>query len=184
MAKIGRQKDGVRQPREAKKRPPRGAASPTSPRRLQALEKQRQAVTMRIAGASFDDIAEALGYASRAGAHKAIMTAIQSTLPEPVEAVRQLELNRLDRLWLAVWPAALQGNPQAVEACLKIMKRRAEFEGLDKAKKFEHAGPGGKAIPVQFIDFGLGEAKPNEGPTDIVPAGGDFTGGENEISVP
>jgi hypothetical protein len=140
---------------------------------------------MRIAGASFDDIAEALSYASRAGAHKAIMTAIESTLPEPVEAVRQLELNRLDRLWLAVWPAALQGNPQAVEACLKIMKRRADFDGLDRAKKFEHAGPGGKAIPVQFIDFGLGmsEAKPNE-PTDIAPAGGDLAGGENEISVP
>jgi hypothetical protein len=102
-----------------------------------------------MAGASFEDIAESLGYANRAGAHKAVMTAIESTLPVPAAQVRELELKRLDRLWLGVWDAATKGDFQAVDACLKIMKRRADFEGLDKAKKLEHAGPDGQSIPVK-----------------------------------
>src|SRR5262245_27392556 len=88
-----------------RKRNGRGAASRTSPQRLQALEKQRQALQLRIAGANFDEIAETLGYANRGGAHKAIMTAIESTLREPAAQVRELELKRLDRLWMAAWKA-------------------------------------------------------------------------------
>jgi hypothetical protein len=103
---------------------------------------------MRIAGASFDDIANALGYADRAGAHKAVMAALEKTLTEPAAQVRELELKRLDRLFLAVWDPATKGDHQAVDACLRIMKRRADFEGLDKAKKLEHSGPEGGPLPV------------------------------------
>jgi hypothetical protein len=106
-----------------------------------------------MAGASYDDIAESLGYASRAGAHKAVMTAIASTLTEPAAQVRELELKRLDRLWLAVWDRATKGDIEAVEMCLKIMKRRADFEGLDKAKKLELGGQGGEPIPIRIIDI-------------------------------
>jgi hypothetical protein len=106
-----------------------------------------------MAGASYDDIAESLGYASRAGAHKAVMTAIASTLTEPAAQVRELELKRLDRLWLAVWDRATKGDLEAVEMCLKIMKRRADFEGLDKAKKLELGGQGGEPIPIRIIDI-------------------------------
>ena len=133
-------------------RTPRGAASPTSPQRLKALDKQRQALALRMAGASFDEIAESLGYADRGGAHKAVMAALQSTLPEPAAQVRELELKRLDRLWLGVWDAATKGDLQAVDACLRIMKRRADFEGLDAPKKLEHGGIDGGPIPIQLND--------------------------------
>jgi hypothetical protein len=101
-----------------------------------------------MAGASYDDIADALGYAARGGAHKAVMAAIDSTLPEPAAKVRELELKRLDRLWLAVWDAATKGDIEAIDACVRIMKRRADFEGLDKAKKHEHFGPDGGPVPI------------------------------------
>src|ERR1700736_4114313 len=103
VTKASKRKHGIRPPQERRKRPPRGAASPTSPRRLRALENQRQALGLRMAGASFDEIAESLGYANRAGAHKAVMTAIEGTLREPAAQVRELELKRLDRLWLAAY---------------------------------------------------------------------------------
>jgi hypothetical protein len=143
-------------------RTPRGAASPTSSRRLEALGKQRQALAMRIAGASFDEIADALGYADRGGAHKAIMAAIERTLPESAAQVRKLELKRLDRLWLAVWDAATKGDLQAVDACLRIMKRRADFEGLDKAKKhdLQHSG-GARLVIVEEIVDAAPSAKDN-----------------------
>jgi hypothetical protein len=169
--------------RKHRTRPPRGAASPTSARRLAALDKQRQALALRMAGASFDEIAESLGYADRGGAHKAVMAAIESTLPEPAAKVRELELKRLDRLWLAAYKAATAGDLQAIAVCLQIMKRRADFEGLDKAKKLEHAGPGGQAIPIRLIDFGLNEENANEKLTDIAPVR-DLADGGNEISIP
>src|SRR5712664_2138464 len=125
-----------------RKQKARGAASRTSPQRLKALDKQRQAMQLRIAGASFDEIAESLGYANRGGAHKAIMAGIESTLREPAEGVRELELKRLDRLLMAAWKAATAGDLQAIGICLQIMKRRADFEGLDKPKKYQHSGPG------------------------------------------
>src|ERR1700687_496178 len=124
-------------------RTPRGAAPPTSPQRLKALDKQRQALALRMAGASFDEIAESLGYADRGGAHKAVMAAIESTLPEPALQVRELELKRLDRLLMAAWKAATAGDLQAIGVCLQIMKRRADFEGLEKGKKQEISGPSG-----------------------------------------
>jgi hypothetical protein len=149
MAKNGTHKRGTRTPR--------GAASPTSPQRLKALDKQRQALALRMAGASFDEIAESLGYADRGGAFKAVMAALQSTLPEPAAQVRELELKRLDRLWLAVWDGATKGDLQAVDACLRIMKRRADFEGLDAPKKLEHGGIDGGPIPIQLNDEQLVE---------------------------
>lgn len=164
-------------------RPPRGAASPTSPLRLKALERQRQALALRMAGASFDEIAESLGYADRGGAHKAIMAAIESTLREPAEGVRELELKRLDRLLMAAWKAATAGDLQAIAVCLQIMKRRADFEGLDKAKKLEHTGPGGKAIPIRLINFGLNEENANEEGADTPPVR-DLADGGNEIPLP
>ena len=143
--------------RKHRTRTPRGAASPTSARRLEALNKQRQALALRMAGASFDEIAESLGYADRGGAHKAVMAGLQSTLPEPAAQVRELELKRLDRLWLAVWDAATKGDLQALDACLRIMKRRADFEGLDAPKKLEHGGIDGGPIQIQLNDEQLCE---------------------------
>jgi hypothetical protein len=105
-----------------------------------------------MAGNGFDDIAKTLEYADRSGAHKAVMTAIENTLSEPAEAVRQLELKRLNALWLVAWKKATRGNMKATTVCLQIMKRRADFEGLDKAKKREFSGPGESGILGPVFD--------------------------------
>jgi len=57
---------------------PRGAASPTSPRRLRAASKQVQAMQLREAGIAYEKIAETLGYTSRSSAHKAVMSGPES----------------------------------------------------------------------------------------------------------
>jgi hypothetical protein len=86
---------------------------------------------LRKAGASFDVIAQELGYANKAGAHKAVMAALDATLREPAAAVRTLELERLDRLFLVVWPQALKGDTKAIDRCLQIARQRAALEGLN-----------------------------------------------------
>ena len=115
------------------RRPPRGAASLTSPRRMGAAAKQVQAMQLREAGVSFEKIAETVGYRDRSGAYKAVMTGLTVTRLEPATKLRRLELRRLDKLMLQLWPKAT-GNPPdlaALDRLLAIMKRRAALTGLD-----------------------------------------------------
>jgi orotate phosphoribosyltransferase-like protein len=42
---------------------------------------------------------------------------------------------RLEALNAAIWDVAMTGDPQSVDTCLKIMKRKAQLLGLDKAGK-------------------------------------------------
>ena len=57
--------------------------SKLSPRRIAAVEKQGQALELRMAGRTWREIAEALGYASHSGAIEAVRVALQKTVEEP-----------------------------------------------------------------------------------------------------
>jgi hypothetical protein len=108
--------------------------SPTSIRGLAVAEKRRKALDLRKAGASFDSIAQELGYKNRGAAYKAIMAVLKLMQREPAAEVRKLELERLDRLFLVVWPLALKGDMKAVDRCLQIARQRAALEGLNLEK--------------------------------------------------
>lgn len=124
---------------------------------ISATERQRRALEMRKAGKSYQAIAETLGYASTGGAHKAVHSALTKTLSEPADAVRQLELARLDALLEALWPGATgakaapweeDGRPESevdverVDRVLKIMERRAKLLGLDAPTKADVTSAG------------------------------------------
>jgi hypothetical protein len=119
--------------------PPR-VESVTSPRRLDAAEKHRQALELRKAGADFRSIAAQLGYASVASAHRAVTAALRRAVIEPAAEVIALETARLDRLLMAVWPACLTGDLAAIDRALAISKRRAALLGLDAPIKREITG--------------------------------------------
>lgn len=104
-----------------------------SRKRIQAAEKQRQALILRKAGATYETIADQLGYSSAAGAHKAVMTALRNTLKEPAEELRQLELARLDQYLVSLAKDLQRGDVKAIHAALKIGERRAKLLGLDQA---------------------------------------------------
>ena len=111
--------------------------SKTSVRRLEAIEKQRQALELRLGGATLSEIARLLGYASASGAVKAIDSAIMRTLEEPADKVRKLELRRLDRLLLGIWDRAIRGDDKAIIRVLNIMDRRAKYLGLDAPTRID-----------------------------------------------
>lgn len=99
----------------------------------ETIERERRALELRRAGATFDSIAQQLGFADRSGARYAFNQALTRTLREPAAEARQLEADRLDRLQLAIWAKAMNGDLRAVEHVLKIMERRARLLGLDHA---------------------------------------------------
>lgn len=122
--------------------------------RPNVVEKRRQSLELRKAGATFDAIARQVGYSSPASAYKAVLQALRDTCQEPADDVRRLELERLDRLMLAHWPAAIgsltdPANPgqklpasqDAAELVLKITDRRAKLLGLDQLSETDLAPP-------------------------------------------
>ena len=122
--------------RKQPQRRPRGAASPTSARRVRAAAKQAQALNLREAGASYETIAQTAGYRNRSSARKAVLAGLKAAQQEPAELLRQLELRRLDKLSLQLWPAALArpADYAAIDRVLKIIQQRAALLGLNVQK--------------------------------------------------
>jgi DNA-binding transcriptional MerR regulator len=119
--------------------PNRGRApeSPTSPRRLKVRERALQALEMRKAGASFEQIRVALAYSDKGSAYRSVMGLLTKQTDEAAEPLRRLEVERCDKLQLAVWQDAVGGDLKAVDTVLRIMERRARLLGLDKPVKVE-----------------------------------------------
>lgn len=102
------------------------------------IEKERQVLELRRAGATYDECARAVGYATPQGAYLAYHRAIKRTLNQAgAEEARQTEADRLDRLQRAVWPKALNGEIPAINTVLKLMERRARLLGLDSPMKLQ-----------------------------------------------
>jgi hypothetical protein len=58
-------------------------------------------------------------------------------LDEPADEVRKQELDRIDRLQVAVWNRALKGDDKAINTVLRLMERRARLLGLDAAQRVQ-----------------------------------------------
>jgi hypothetical protein len=93
----------------------RNPESQISPRRAQAALRQAEALKLRLSGATYDDIAQQLGYGSAESAWKAVRAGLKRTLQEPADQVRQLELDRCDRLLGAIWEKAIAGDGEAID---------------------------------------------------------------------
>jgi hypothetical protein len=120
---------------------------------------------LRVGGASFEQIASTLGYKDHSGARKAVLSAIQKTPHEPAKKYRTLERERLNALWLAMFPLAQAGDAKAAGVCVRIMKRRADFEGFDRPKKVRVKGKLESQVQVKgpaFKVYGFN-------PADVLP---------------
>lgn len=117
-------------------------ATPTGPaangndrRKLTAAQRRARVVELRMAGHTWQTIADQVGYANKGTAYKAWQQALREITREPAEELRQLELDRLDRMLAAVWPNAI--NPtigdlqyRAIDRVLAIETARNRLLGL------------------------------------------------------
>lgn len=103
---------------------------------FRAYRQGMSALALRLAGASYIEVAQALGLAGIADARELI----ESTLANKVtsqdrEHLRQEEAARLDRLQRGVWAKAIDPNhPEhlpAVKVALQISESRRRLLGLD-----------------------------------------------------
>lgn len=96
-----------------------------------AEKRQRQALELHLAGATYDEIARQLEYASRSGAYKAVQKALEERrAPDstPADAKpAETELARLDAMLQGLWPKARKGDVAAVDRVLLIEQRREKL---------------------------------------------------------
>jgi len=104
-----------------------------------------------MAGATYAAIAQAVGYTNKQGAEWAVRRALQKTIQEPADQMRQLDLHRLDQMLLAVWGRAKGGNLDCIDMVLKILARRARLLGLDAPEKQVITGERGEPVKIQVV---------------------------------
>ncbi len=99
------------------------------------VDREIKVLELRRAGLTWQRIAEQVGYADHTGAYAAYKRAIKRTQQQPADELREAEIDRLDRLQLAVWPKAMNGDNTSITTILRIMERRARLLGLDMPVK-------------------------------------------------
>ena len=107
-----------------------------SPEALAVVEKQRKALDLRTAGATYGFIAQQLDYKNESSARKAVTSILDEYKLDNVELLRvrhAIELDSLRRALIANARNAQGGEYQlkVVDRILAIEKREAELFGLD-----------------------------------------------------
>jgi hypothetical protein len=106
--------------------------SEISPRRVVAKERGLQAVRLRAAGLTLEQICKQLDFKSPSTARSAIKTAIKNAQYEAVEDLRAIEGESLNIAQLAIWKKVQAGDDRAIQTFIRISERRAKLFGLDK----------------------------------------------------
>lgn len=103
----------------------------SSPNDPAAKERRGRALELHLAGASYQAIANALGYGNKGTAYAAVQKALKDAQSEQAAAAvaehAQSELARLDAMLTGLWPKARKGDLGAVDRVLKIEERRAQI---------------------------------------------------------
>ena len=117
-------------PRGSRGRPKGQAPNPDT------LIKEQEVVKLRRGGLPWDIIGERVGL-SASGAHRAYERSLTRVVVEDVQAIRQVETERLDLAQSAIWGKVLQGDNPSIQNLLRIMERRAKLLGLDQPTRIQ-----------------------------------------------
>lgn len=144
-------------------------------------ERRGKAIRMKIEGATYTEIAEALGYSGRNSACADIRRALEKHVIEEglaVEAWRELEMQRFEseisdhiRLRNAYWKAALSGDFKAAEvvdrarnSIRKAIADECKILGINAPQRLE-------VLTIDALDAQIQRLAAELGPIPITPAG-------------
>lgn len=127
-------RDGTPEPPQIKRSPTTGeivySKTTTTEVRLRAAQRAAQAAEMKVQRYSWATIAQTLGYKNASVARKTVERYINRLPLEPMELLRRHELNGLDAAEAALADRIAEGDPQAIDAMVKIKHQRARLMGL------------------------------------------------------
>ena len=123
----------------------------TKPSVLFIKERRAQALALRVSGANFREIAATMREDkekryprySEGAAYADVIAECQrlnQTCSEEAELIVAQEEQRLDAMLAGIYPKALFGNTEAINAVIRLMERRARYRGLDRPTKLDLGG--------------------------------------------
>jgi hypothetical protein len=149
----------------------RKAGRPLTTTHLVQQERRQRALTLRTAGATFEAIAQELGWSGPSGAHYAVKKARQelnAAAPiENAEELRSVHYARLNELLSRVWPSAMGGtidgryippNIKSVREARLIVAQITDLMGVKALP--EERSVGASWQTNQGGTFGPGESGP------------------------
>lgn len=101
--------------------------------RALAAYRRSKAVELAAGGRTYQHIADHLGYANRGTVHRIVRVALEDRQVQSVERLREVEVRRLDALQSGLWDAAMSGDVEAANVCLRIIQARIKVLGLAEA---------------------------------------------------
>lgn len=107
---------------------------------IEIQENIAQAVELRKAGATYEQIGKSLGL-SRSRAHQLVqegLEVIREQIKIDANLVMALELDRLDAMLLSLWKD--KKNPRVADTILRIMERKHKLQGLEAPTRIEATG--------------------------------------------
>jgi len=129
-----------------------------SPRKATATERKAQALSRRIGGFTFQQIADEM-HVTRQAAYalvKSALAELNEKIAEDAAELRRLELERLDTMRSAVWGGVLKGDLQSIDRALKISARLSALAGLDAPTKSDVTSNGNAItkIEIEYVKTG------------------------------
>lgn len=113
---------------------PTGGNTSDTAVRVTAKEKQARALELRTGGASYQQIADTLGFRGGATyAHKVVRKALADIPREAVTEYRAVELARLDEVELRLRARLRQGDVSVASTLLRLSDQRAKLTGIYQA---------------------------------------------------
>ena len=121
------------------------------PKVLLDQELRRKVVSSRIAGCSYEQIAEMCNI-SKTTAHSIVTRTFAQRcdeLREEVDQLRALMMARLDALTVALW--GTRSDPATASVIIKIIERQSKLFGLDAPVKLDASGLPDLALQVNVM---------------------------------
>lgn len=104
---------------------------------MSGAEKTRRAMALKLAGASYAQIAQTLGYHDASGARKAVQRGMKNALHETAGELKKIHYGRLEHMLMLIWPEVNQRDLPAMSAALAIMDRMEKLYALNEAQKID-----------------------------------------------
>lgn len=121
----------------------------TGKQQIDEAAKARTAVKLRLAGHTYDEIAEMAGYADRSGAHRAVsrhLGAVRKETAEDAEQLRQQSIARRESWLAALAPRIDEGDEKAIAVAERTQQALDRLYGIDKPSEVVVEGEGFRVV--------------------------------------
>lgn len=108
-------------------------------RSMSSAEKTRRSIALKLAGASYAQIATQIGYADASGARKAVQRGMKTSLQENSSELKRIHYGRLEHMLMLLWPEVNTRDLPSMSAALAVMDRMERLYGLNAAEKIDIA---------------------------------------------